>query len=94
MPHAAVNCVLRQPVLAGEPTQRSATRKGFLKSAGVGTVMRVAETDPQPHFDADASRKTGLVPALSNLLQQVNIADAVLLANTRFRVAYPEALIS
>ena len=56
--------------------------------------MRVAEIDPQPHFDADALRKTGLVPALSNLLQQVNIADAVLLANTRFRVAYPEALIS
>ena len=91
----AVNSALRQPVLAGEPTQRSATRaRAFSDEPEVGTVMRVAETDPQPHFDADASRKTGLVPALSNLLQQVNIADAVLLANTRFRVAYPEALIS
>ena len=58
MPYAAVNCVLRQPVLAGEPTQRSATREGFLRRAGVGTVMRVAETDPQPpHFDADGLTK-------------------------------------
>ena len=53
----AVNCALRQPVLAGEPTQRSATRKGFLRWAGVRTVMRVAETDSQPHFDADGLTK-------------------------------------